>query len=123
MANQPPKVIFSFKSNGAKKVMNIAINCPKTVAFMIPNMGIAKNQVAKPKIPRVVLAIKTDLLPTLRRSFPLCIKPMIKSNGMQNKYLNNKMTNTEISADKDLTKVAIAIEKTISKIAVNMPSL
>ena len=123
MANQPPRVIFSFKSNGAKKVMNIAISCPNTVAFMIPNMGIAKNQVAKPKIPRVVLAIKTDLLSALRRSLPRCIKPMIRSNGMQNKYLNNKMTNTEISADKNLTKVAIAIEKTISKIAVTMPSL
>ena len=48
---------------------------------------------------------------------------MITSNGMQNKYLNNKMTNTEISADKNLTKVAIAIEKIISKIAVTIPSL
>ena len=123
MANQPPRVIFSFKSNGAKKVMNIAISCPNTVAFMIPNMGIAKNQVAKPKIPRVVLAIKTGLLSALRRSLPRCIKPIIRSNGMQNKYLNNKMTNTEISADKNLTKVAIAIEKIISKIAVTIPSL
>ena len=48
---------------------------------------------------------------------------MNKSNGKQNKYLNNKMTNTEISADKNLTKVAIAIEKIISKIAVTIPSL
>tara|TARA_B100000287_G_scaffold160068_1_gene150972 strand:+ start:1696 stop:2007 length:312 start_codon:yes stop_codon:yes gene_type:complete len=103
--------------------MNIAINCPKTVALMIPNMGIAKNQVAKPKIPRIVLAIKTDLLSALRRSFPLCMKPIIRRKGMQNKYRNNKIANTEVSADKNLTKVAIAIEKITSKIAVNIPSL
>ena len=46
----------------------------------------------------------------------------MRSNGIQNKYLKSKITNIETSTARNLTKVAIATEKIISKMAVNMPS-
>ena len=84
------------------------------------NCRAAKRHPKEPS-PVIVLMANPDLDTILNASFFRWEKPVINKRGTQNKYLKNKIINTDKSGDINFTKLAIVIVQITSVIDNEIP--
>ena len=84
------------------------------------NCRAAKRHPKEPS-PVIVLMANPDLDTILNISFFRKEKPVINKRGTQNKYLKNKIINTDKSGDMNFTKLAIVIVQITSVIDKEIP--
>ena len=111
----------SFIRNGASKVIKIGIVWNKVVMRLRSmNCRAAKRHPKEPS-PVIVLMANPDLDTITNVSFFRWEKPVINKRGTQNKYLKNKIINTDKFGDINFTKLAIVIVQITSVIDKEIP--